>query len=344
MRKLLLLIGVLMFVVSCKKDDPEPTPIVPVEVSKTALILNEGNFQWGNASLTRIDLKSGTVSADVFQQANQRPLGDVFQSLAMVGDELWLVVNNSQKIERVNKNTFVATSPVTGIQSPRYLLPYSNRVYVSDLYANTVHVINSTSGTLMSEIPFPGWSEGMIKDPQNLIWISNVTRGKLMLLNPETNLFVDSITVGDAPKDLIMDKNHRIWVLCEGHIPPAVETGGSLWCIDPVSRSVLKSFQFSTLDHPSKLNSILNASSLIYLNKGVFKLDVNASELPTSPFIAQGSRLFYGLGYNAIDSTIWASDARDYQQAGEALVYKAISGEHLRSWTVGIIPGAFYFY
>lgn len=344
MKKELFSLLLFCLVISCKKDEPEPEPVVPVETNMTALVVNEGNFQWGNASLTRINLKTGELSADVFQQANQRPLGDVFQSLTAVGDELWLVVNNSQKIERVNKSTFIAKEPISGLQSPRYLLPYADRVYVSDLYANAIHVINATSGALISDIAFPGWSEGMVKDQQNQVWISNVTRGKLMILNPSTNAFVDSISVGDAPKDMLIDKNHHLWVLCEGHIPPAVETGGSLWCIDPQTKTVLKTFTFATNDHPTRLNTMLDKAHLLYLNKGVYKVDISATSLPSAPFIAQGTHLFYGLGYNALDSTIWTSDARDYQQAGEALVYKGISGEYLHSWPVGIIPGAFYFY
>ena len=337
------LILLLFIFARCKKDEVTPDPIEVAPVNSTALIINEGNFQWGNASLTRINLTTSEINQDVFFQANQRPLGDVFQSMLLVGDDLWLLVNNSQKIERVNKSTFIAKPPIIGLQSPRYMLQFANTVYITDLYANQIHRVNALTGEALPAISFSGWSEGITLDSNNKIWVCNATRGKVMKIDPTSNQIIDSIAVGDMPRDLKLDNQGNIWVLCEGKTFPN-ESAGSLWCFNPSTHAIVRSLQFSSNAHPSRLISIPENGELLFLKNGVCKINTSDSILNETPFIAQGSRLFYGLGYNAIDSTIWVSDAKDYQQSGDALVFKASDGSFIKSYSVGIIPSSFYFY
>ena len=327
----------------CKKDEVVSDPIEEVPVQSTALIINEGNFQWGNASLTRINLTTSEMNQDVFFQANQRPLGDVFQSMLLVGEDLWLLVNNSQKIERVNKSSFVAKSPITGLQSPRYMLQFANTVYITDLYANHIHRVNASTGETLSAIPFSGWSEGIILDSNDKIWVSNATRGKVMKVDPTSNLIIDSIAVGDVPRDLKLDNQGNVWVLCEGKTFPN-ESAGSLWCFNPSTNAIVRTFQFSSTAHPSRLISIQETGEMLFLKNGVCKFKTVDSTINETPFIAQNSKLFYGLGYNSFDSTIWVSDAKDFQQSGDALVFKASDGAFIKSYSVGIIPSSFYFY
>ena len=65
---------------SCFKPEEKPLHSVS-ELSQSLLVLNEGNFQWGNASIHRYDPKSKSYDdQDLFSRVNQRPLGDVLQS------------------------------------------------------------------------------------------------------------------------------------------------------------------------------------------------------------------------------------------------------------------------
>ncbi|MGV3638106.1 MAG: hypothetical protein ACO1NQ_10750, partial [Flavobacteriales bacterium] len=51
----------------CRKDRPEPPleePNAPVE--EGVYVINEGNFQWGNASVSHYDPATGEVVEDLY--------------------------------------------------------------------------------------------------------------------------------------------------------------------------------------------------------------------------------------------------------------------------------------
>lgn len=333
----------LLVLAACKNDELPPPPIIPSETGKTVFVLNEGNFQWGNASLSTISLSNHSVNADVFDHVNQRPLGDVLNSAVSIGNELWLVVNNSQKIERIDPKTAEALTPVTGLHSPRFALEVApGKVYVTDLYADRIHCVSSSGSLLPNSIETGGWTEELLLT-ENLVWVCNTDRNLIQVIDPSTDVIVDSVAVGDGPRSIRKDHQGKIWVLCEGRVPPN-ETAGSLWKIDPITRSVVRQFAFgSAQDHPSRLQTDASGEEIYFLLNGVMRMSVNDTLLPDSPWLAANGRLLYGLGIAPHEESVWVSDALDYQQQGK--VYRYDQGKNETGvWNVGIIPGSFYFY
>ena len=58
-------------------------------------ICNEGNFQYGNATLSYYNPETKTVQNEIFYRANAMKLGDVCQSMIIRDGIGWVVVNNS---------------------------------------------------------------------------------------------------------------------------------------------------------------------------------------------------------------------------------------------------------
>src|SRR5687767_12691559 len=106
-RFVFLTIAVLSFLISsCDDDDNKPKG----EFEHGVFVVNEGNFQHADGSISYINPSSGEVSYDLFGAVNSgRALGDVVQSMTIDNDQAYIVVNNSNKIEVVNANTFKAS-------------------------------------------------------------------------------------------------------------------------------------------------------------------------------------------------------------------------------------------
>lgn len=109
---------IVLSVTSCEKD----TTTIHGKFAKGVFIVNEGNFTNGNASVSFFDRDSLTVTNDIFDKINGRPLGDVAQSMNEFNEKYYIVVNNSSKVEIVNSSDFVSTGVINGFALPRYFL------------------------------------------------------------------------------------------------------------------------------------------------------------------------------------------------------------------------------
>ena len=103
LKYLALLLALTIF--SCKKDS-ETTPSTSFLASPGGMyISNEGVFQSGNASLSFFNPATHMVINNVFQSANSESIGDICQSMTLINNKLYVVVNNSGKIEVCNPFT-----------------------------------------------------------------------------------------------------------------------------------------------------------------------------------------------------------------------------------------------
>lgn len=328
---------------SCRSDKPidELQPQINVTQNGSVFIINEGNFGWGNSSLSYYNYTDNTIAEDLFQPANNRPLGDVFQSMNVFNNKAYLVINNSSKIEVVNPTTLVSIATISGFISPRYFLPVSNnKAYVSDLNANTISILNLSTNTISGAIPCKGWSEEMVLS-YGKAFVTNLRSDKLFIINTTTDA-IDSIVVSYGSSSIRGDKDGKLWVLCSGK--QSANIYPELHRINPITQQVEESFQFPGLtDNPSHLTINGSLDALYYLTSaGVCKFSINDIALNATPIIAQGSRTFYGLGINPKDDIIYVADAIDYVQQGIVYRYNP-NGTLINQFLAGIIPNGFYF-
>lgn len=279
---------------------------------------------------------------DLFKPANNRPLGDVCQSMRLFNNRFYVVVNNSGKVEVVDPHSFVASAAITGLLSPRYFLPVSNsKAYVTDLYANAISVVNLSAHSVSGAIPCAGWTEELHM-AYGRVFVTNRKRRFLYVINPATDHITDSVAVGYGANSLVEDKNGKLWVLCSGNA--ATAENASLRRINPVTLQTESVWTFpSSADAPWRLDVNGTGDTLYYLNGGVYRMAVTDVTLPAAPFIPANGRNFYGLGIHPRKSHVYVADALDYVQRGRVYVYKP-DGTLITSFLAGIIPGDFYFY
>lgn len=306
-------------------------------------IVNEGNYRGGNGSLSFYSYDSSKIFNDLFYSINGRPLGDVPNSMAIRGNNAYIVVNNSGKIEVINQVTLVSVGTITGLISPRNIsFINDNKAYVSSLYSDSVAIINLTNNAISGYINLRRSSE-MIAIIGNKAFISFWTEGKeIMVVNTDNDKVVDSIEVGIEPESMTFDRYGMLWVLCNGGW--ARQNYAELVEINTNTNYVEKTLVFPTKDaSPSCLKIDGNGQTLYYIDNGVRKMDIGASEIPSATFITpESGQYFYKIGINPLNNDIFVTDAVDFAQQGYLLLYSS-DGKLVSTQKAGIIPGSMYF-
>jgi DNA-binding beta-propeller fold protein YncE len=342
LKNLIKLFIVIAIFSGCKRDRiPVPDIKHAVIPPQKVFVVCEGNFGWGNGAVSMVSLKDETVIEDNFKYVNNRNLGDVVQSITLVNNNYFIVVNNSNKIEVVDTSSFKSVRIISGFQSPRYVLPLNENIgLVSELYANKLYKIDLKNLSILQEIEFRGWSEKMIK-VDDKIFVSNIYSSKLYVLNENSLSITDSIEAGTFVNSLIVDKNKKLWILSRGDNLESRQ--GKLYRYNPQNLNKELELTFSLAAEPKSLCTNLAKDSLWFIHKNVYSMSINALTLPTEPVVySLQNQLFNGLGIEPSNSNIWISDAKDYQRKGQVFKYNS-KAVLLKTYPVGIIPSEFLF-
>jgi DNA-binding beta-propeller fold protein YncE len=310
--------------------------VVPDFVSGV-YVINEGNFQFGNSSVSYYDEQRGIVTHDVFLAANQFALGDVFQSMSRIGAYYYLVVNGSGRVEVVDTSDFKSVKTITGCQSPRYLLPVSStKAYLTDLYDNKIHLLNLATNEITGSIIIPTWTEAMIYANNN-VYVSAPHSRYVLVIDPLSDKIIDSIETGEGINSMVLDKNNHLWLLSNGDL------GAHVPFIAKVALSNNQIIFQETLTHPAgSLTTSNDKATLYWLEEGVVKLPVDSLVSKRSTIIAKGSHNWYGLGIHPLKEEVYVSDVFDYLRDSEVFIYTK-EGAQKGTFTTGLISGGFWF-
>ena len=106
-------------------------------------IINEGCFQYGNATLSFYDPQNSNIENEVFLRANGMKLGDVAQSMTVRDGKGWIVVNNSHVIFAIDVDTFKEIGRIENLTSPRCIHFVSDeKAYVTQLWDNRIFIVD----------------------------------------------------------------------------------------------------------------------------------------------------------------------------------------------------------
>jgi len=90
-------------------------------------------------------------------------------------------------------------------------------------------------------------------------------------------------------------------------------------------------------DSPTSLIMDGTGENMYFLERGVRKMNITSSQLPDQTLIPESEQYFYKLGINPVNNDIFITDAKDYQQKGNVIIYKN-DGTLVSTLTADIIP------
>lgn len=330
------------FFSSCEKQ-PDKQPL-PSDTNNRVFIINEGNFQFGNASIDVYLPDSQTIFKNIYKTANNKNLGDVAQSAVLRDKKLFTVVNNSSKISVISSDDYKEfyTISLPG-SSPRYIqFVNDNKAFVSELYAKKIWIINPANSTLIDTISTEGWTEQMALIG-NELFVAQRTRlndnfvANVLVINTNTNKIAQTISLPSEPNSMAAIGS-KIWILCSG----GNAQNAKLLCVNSGNKIIEREWEFNSQEKPMLLRKNESSNEIFWYKNGVFKMSISDNALPVSPIIQGNNRNIYALDINEKNGDIYLADAIDYVQSSSVFRYKQ-DGTLIQNFKAGIITSNFIF-
>lgn len=299
-------------------------------------VINEGNYNSGNGSLSFYSTENNTIYNDIFSGINNRDLGDIPFFFAVDDTVGYLVVNNSGTIEKVDMKSMESIETVTGLATPRQMVIYNKKGYVGSLFTNKITIIDLESFSVEGQIDIGCPAEALVLSGSTLFASHWSGGSKIVAIDLSTNLTLGNVTTGMEPESMVLDKNNKLWVLCTGgwnneEIPQICRINTSTLAVE-------ESFPFRTnTDNPSSLSINAGGDTLYYIDLGIRRMPITATSLPATALVEAGTSLFYKVAPAPSKGWFFVADAVDYTSAGRLLIYNK-NGELIDNENTGIIP------
>lgn len=302
------------------------------------LILNEGAFGQGNASISLWNPETGELRHNVFATRNTpRVLGDVLQSGITHEDEIFLVVNNSRRIEILDAETFASRRTITfsGGASPRYMaITNESTAYVTSLFTDYVYIVDFREAVVTDSIHVGAGSEGIAVVDGYAYVARNLnadfsSASGIAVIRLADREVIDVLETGPAPQQIVFNSG-SLWSNLAGTWGG---DNGGLVQISPVDRSVLREIGLGK--NTSGLSSSAISSNIYLISDGVYR--INTSNIDEKTKISDV--VYYAISVAGNNDTLYGFDARNFAQAGMMYVYEnpMIRADSIRT---GIVPRA----
>lgn len=333
--RLLIIFCLLAFVWNGCKPDEEVLP--DTFTGTKVLIANQGNFGWGEGTLSVYYEGSKTIENEVYSSVNNSTLGNVFQSISRINDSYYFVINNSGKVVVTDTN-FNETQTIDGFVSPRYVYDIDgSKAYVTDLYANKISILDLKSNTVTNEIVTGQWAEKAVL-LDGMFWYTAPNSNKVYGIDTDTDQLKDSIAVGEKPESIIKDKNGVLWILCKGDESKNESAKLVSLRIEGADITVLG---IDVAGVPTSLAYDKENNSIYFLSDKVWVLRINEGGQPET-WLEIPNAVFYAVGVNPRSGDVYLSDTRDFVSRSTIYRYSR-EVALLDDFSAGIIAGDFFF-
>ena len=328
----ILILSASLLLSSCESTSTPPDTAV-VFTDSTLFILSEGAFGSSNAQLDVYSLKNNTLSSDIV-----KPLGDVGNDVQFFGKRLFIVLENSNKVLSVNPDSVADRTSIPlqiGATPFKMAKVSANEVWVTEFKNNAIAVIDPNTSTLTSSIPLDA--------SQTEISIYN---GKAFILTNANNLEVLDIAsksilsnkyIGDYPAQIVIDTaRNKIIIVTYGDAFVTKTLPKILW-VDPATYAITDSI---TVSAPDFINQIIPAGNKAFVLYGDRLAILDLATHSIGGFAAKG---YYKGMFDARTNQLILG-AGDYTSPGSVDILDASTGNLLKTFSSGILPGHFLIY
>lgn len=182
---------------------------------------NQGNFSDANGSVTYLDNPVFGNNETIELELNTLVQSITFATNALGDTAGYVMSNTSDRIDIINLES-TQVGQILDVPSPRFMAQVTPRkAYVSNLFANTITIIDLNNNTASGTIPVGLNPEG-IAISNGRAFIANSGFGldsTLTVIDIETDTIQDTLQLGcDNPRMVYTDSVGDIWAFCNGKV------------------------------------------------------------------------------------------------------------------------------
>lgn len=332
MKKIVLSTLLASSLVACNQDDTTTNHSDGFSFESGFLVTNEGNFQSNNADITYFTTDFSKTENQIFRKVNNRPLGDVAQSIIQNNEYVFVMMNNSNTIEIVKKKTFESVATIhQNINAPRYATISHDKIWVANAGNNTISFYNlsdfSNSGTISLD-----FTPEYIESTNDYVYVSSnawADTNQVAIYDATTAMHETTLTY-DHPINGIAKHNHTIYILASG------DSHTQLHAINDTTSELLD-------ENESIASRFLafDANKLYYTTGTQIKQFDLTTDNTTTLFEVPDTGWSAVYGFNVYQQHFFVADAKSFVEAGEIVIYNA-SGQKVQTIKTGIGPNAVY--
>lgn len=334
-----LLLVCIFWLISCKKDEPASGA---GNYTEGVFIVNEGPFA-GTGAITWHNPKTGETVQDVFGKANNgATLGQFVQSMTLHEGKAYIVVNSANKIVVADAVTFEFLDTIGGFALPRFFFPTGNdEAFVSqwgaDGLTGSVELVNLTTNKIVASTAVGMGPEKIFRNSNGTLFVANSggfgVDSTFAIISTSS---VNHITVGGKNPACIGEigtgPGSDMFVLCKGDYLAANPVG----FLDHLEDTSVFNNDHEAPLFSDDLVSAPDRNTLYFTGGG------GIYEVTATGFRKIFDQPAYGLGCDPATGYLYCADAKDFNSAGEVVIYKP-NGEKIGTFPTGIAPGEVVF-
>ncbi len=303
----------------------------------TAFVLSEGQFGNSNADITYYNAEEGESTQGYYEDENGTPIGDVGQSMSLIGDEAFIVANNSHRVHVAEESDLsqVASIEIQDEASPRYIAGVEdNQALVTNLNSESLALLDLDSFEQTGTLDLGTSSEEIATYGDHALIRTDIfENNEVVLYNWQEESIEETLSFDGVPGGLKAGPDAEtawIWVSESDYLSEReIATGDELQRIDlPESVSDI------TYDEESDMIYAVSGS-------GIMTIDKDGGEVEDADFIEHEGLSFVGFD-DASSAYLLAGEGADFETRDDVMVFD-LEGGHLDTFEAGYGPRAFHF-
>ncbi len=333
----------LLLSVTAGCDSTEPIEDDASEV--VVLVANQGNFSDGNGSITQFEPVSGKV-VTILSRPNS-----IIQSINVRDGLVYVAMNTGDRIDIVDAARGLV-GQIIDVSSPRYMAWVdADHLLVSNLFDNTVSVVDLASGVEASEIEVGANPEGVTVHG-GYAYVANhgFGAGNSVTVIDVTTYEVDRTLplACDGPRFVYFDEQSDMWVLCTGQTRYDQDfnvigtTNGAVLVVDPTSGTVRSRFDLDGMAFtagPGQDAYYAGGVEILFVVVGgdtIVRFDTATDSRVGETGPISGAPIG-AVAYDAVAQRLYVGRVPGFAEAGRVTIHD-LEGSEIGRFAAGVAP------